>query len=446
MKNFKFNSMNKKIISLLCAIGVCMSVFAVAPESSVEVKAAPNPYAGSYNITASVNYAISWTKHPKNQDLDINKEYWEISKWSKDKGHCASFVSECLTAGGIYIPRAYRYLDGTAYKYKNTMWTVAYDQYRYLTHDRGYYSETANNNNIHVGDVVYYDWDDDYSYFVDHAAICIGLDSKNIPVIAEHSSDQIRVWNETRSSKIKKAYVVHITDTMGLVDVTNEYRWKSINIKSLNNAKYVSSDTDNPNASSTIAIANRSSVGSWEKFYVVDNDYVNTAYTNIDKTLTQTTKAVSIRTYTNKYLSTDISNNSVPIKNTGNNSSWESFRILRAGNNEYILSMINGHFVKVCNDNKLRAYGETGLFWNSVAFSQGAFDVNVNTAHVIVKTQISFNGVSGPENVIKGNRASIYGTITSTKTNISTITAIVTRRTDSKQMFNPQTVTVNSMS
>ena len=40
----------------------------------------------------------------------------------------------------------------------------------------------------------------------------------------------------------------------------------------------------------------------------------------------------------------------------------------------------------------------------------------------------------------------IYGTITSTNYNISTITATVTRRSDSKQMFNPKTVTVNSTS
>lgn len=62
------------------------------------------------------------------------------------------------------------------------------------------------------------------------------------------------------------------------------------------------------------------------------------------------------------------------------------------------------------------------------------------------RATISFNGVSGPGNVVKGNRASIYGTITSTNYNISTITATVTRRSDSKQMFNPKTVTVNSTS
>ena len=61
------------------------------------------------------------------------------------------------------------------------------------------------------------------------------------------------------------------------------------------------------------------------------------------------------------------------------------------------------------------------------------------------RATINFNGVGGPGNVVKGNRASIYGTITSTNYNINTINAVVYRRSDWKKMID-QTVTVNGMS
>ena len=418
MKQSKCSTVTKKIISLTSVLLLCTSLFAgFSNDNFMEVQAASNPYTKSYNICETVNYATSWVKQPNK----TNPDYKEINDWAKD--NCACFVSESLTAGGVKIPKAYRITVAGKSKYMNRMWSVAFEQYNYLTKTLGYSSEVATDKNVHIGDAVYYDWENNGSTSLDHVAICIGQDAYNKPVIAEHSPFKTRVWNKTETP-IRTAYVVHMTNAVGHADVTNEYRGKSVNILSLKNKKYVSSDTDNSSANNTIAIANRTSVGGWEKFMFVDNDFVATG--NV------TEKSLSICTYTGKYLSSYISEKSIPVKNTNNKSAWEAFRVFRSGNTEYLLSLINGKFILVHDDNKLYAQGEGGWAWES-------FDIKLNTT-------ISFNSVSGPGNLVKGNRASIYGTITSTNSNISTITATVTRRSDSKQMISPQTVTVNSMS
>ncbi len=309
---------------------------------SIVAEAATNPYSQDYNIVNAVNYATRWWN-------GSNPEYKSINSWANP--NCASFVSECLTAGGIYVPRAKQRAIG----YSNTMWSVANDQYSYLK-KQGYVSEKATDTTIHIGDVVYYDWSTSKDSKIDHAAYCIGINSAGKPIIAEHTNNNIRAWDNTKTPR-RNVYVIHMTNAVGHKDVTNEYRNQQISIKSLKNNFYVSSDTDNPNAVHTVATANRSSVNGWEKFNVVDN-----------KSITSkggTTPAISLKTYTGNFLSAYISDSGAPLKNTGNVSTWEAFRIFRTGNTEYLLSLINGKFVQVRDNNKLFAAGEGGWSWES---------------------------------------------------------------------------------
>ena len=71
---------------------------------------------------------------------------------------------------------------------------------------------------------------------------------------------------------------------------------------------------------------------------------------------------------------------------------------------------------------------------------------NQSTNTQTQRTTISFNSVSGPGNVVKGNRASIYGTITSSNSNISTVQAVVYRCSDGKKMFDKSVNNINSKS
>ena len=329
---------------------------------SIVAEAATNPYSQDYNIINAVNYATRWWN-------GSNPEYKSINSWANP--NCASFVSECLTAGGIYVPRAKKRAIG----YSNTMWSVANDQYSYLK-NQGYVSEKATDTTIHIGDVVYYDWSTSKDSKIDHAAYCIGINSAGKPIIAEHTNNNIRAWDNTKTPR-RNVYVVHMTNAVGHKDVTNEYRNQQISIKSLKNNSYVSSDTDNPNAVHTVATANRSSVNGWEKFNVFDN-----------KSITSkggTTPAISLKTYTGKFLSAYISDSGAPLKNTGNVSTWEAFRIFRTGNTEYLLSLINGKFVQVRDNNKLFAAGEGGWSWESydICKADNSTSTTVSTTYTI---------------------------------------------------------------
>lgn len=336
----------KKVKNVLMGLAIAFATGNMAQTlpsgSSITVEAASNPYSQNYNIVDSVNYAIKWWN-------GSNPAYSSINSWANR--NCASFVSECLSAGGIKIPQAKKNVVG----YSNTMWSVANDQYNYLK-KQGYSVETASDSTIHIGDAVYYDWNNNGDSKIDHAAYCIGINANGQPIVVEHSEPNVRVWNATKTSR-RNVYVVHMTNTVGHKDVTNEYRNQQISIKSLKNSLYISSDTDNPNAVHTIAIANRSAVNGWERFSVVENRAISSAG--------GTTNAISLKTNTGKYLSAYISDNGAPMKNTGNVSTWEAFRIYRSGNTEYILSLINGKLVQVRDDNKLYAAGEGGWSWES---------------------------------------------------------------------------------
>lgn len=328
------------IISMICVLPIEMSKGIIA-------SAASNPYSKSYNIVNAVNYAIKWVD-------GSNPDYASINNWAKP--NCASFASECMTAGGINIPRAKKLIKG----YANTQWSVANDQYNWLK-KQGYASERASDSNIHIGDTVYYDWNNSNDSKIDHAAFCIGINSRGKPIIAEHSGQGIREWDKTNAPR-RNVYVIHLTNAVGHVDVTNEYRNKQISIKSRKNSMYVSSDTDNPNAVHTIAIANRTAVNGWEKFTVVENRSITSK--------NGTTNAISLKTNTGKYLSAYISDSGVPMKNTGNVSTWEAFRIYRSGGTDFLILLINGKFIQVRDDNKLYAAGEGGWSWESFTISK----------------------------------------------------------------------------
>lgn len=294
-----------------------------------------NPYSKNYNIIEGINYATKWWN---TSYLD----YDSLNTWSVQSD--VSFVSECLEAAGISI--------------YNSEWMNLQDQYTYLIND-GYATENATDSTIHIGDIVYYDFFNSSDDSMDYVTYCIGINNTGKPIIVDHNNYNICEWDDINNIRI--AYVIHMTNAVGHIDVTNEYRNKIITIKSLKNDTFVSSDTDITSLNNATAIANRQSVTNFEKFLVTDNYSI----TNIGGTIS----SISFQTYDENYLSAYLSEYDVPIKNTNNNSTWEAFRIFRSDNTEYILSLINGKFVQVRDDNKLCAIGEGGWSWE-------AYDIN----------------------------------------------------------------------
>lgn len=101
------------------------------------------------------------------------------------------------------------------------------------------------------------------------------------------------------------------------------------------------------------------------------------------------TPAISLKTNTGKYLSSYISESDASLKNTENNSTWEAFRIFRTGDTEYLLSLINGKFVQVRDNNKLYASGQAGFSWESFdIIKSGSNNVSItsNNTYTITAT------------------------------------------------------------
>jgi len=312
-----------------------------------------NPYENEFNIITCVNYAIEW--------YDKRNSTYKANEWAKS--NCASFVSECLNAGGIYISEAYRECDSFeiadklcvgGYKYSNTEWSLASKQFSYLTTTMGYDYEKASDSTIHIGDVVYYDWQSDKDKDINHAAICVGIDDDGNPVIAEHTNDNIRVWDKTVHSKIESAYVVHTTNTKGLKDVTSMYYDENVLLNAIKkeNSGFLSSG-------SIYYVSN-----DMHYFSVCKNECFD--YANLKNKLEpQLTFPISFKSNENNYLSAYVSKKDAPIQSTSNNDTWEAMRIYRRGNNEYIQSMQNGFFIQIQDDGKAYANGKLPSTWET---------------------------------------------------------------------------------
>lgn len=313
----------------------------------------PDPYENEFNIIACANYAIAW--------YDKRNSAYNANEWAKS--NCASFVSECLNAGGIHISEAYRECDGVeiagklcigGYKYSNTEWSLASKQFTYLTTTMGYDYEKASDSTIHVGDAVYYDWQSDKDKDIDHAAICVGIDDDGNPVIAEHTNDNVRVWDKTVYSKIESAYVVHTTNTKGLKDITNVYYDENVCLKAMKkeNSGFLYTG-------STYYVSNY-----MQCFTVCKNKCFN--YADLKNKLDpQLTYPISFKSNETNYLSAYVSKKDSPIQSTSNNDTWEAMRIYRKGNNEYIQSMQNGFFIQIQDDGKAYANGKLPSTWET---------------------------------------------------------------------------------
>lgn len=105
---------------------------------------------------------------------------------------------------------------------------------------------------------------------INHSALVVGLDASGTPCYASHTVDRWMepLWNTVidRGWPANYSciyYIVHMTDTAGLTDVTSQYIGKTIAIKSVEVNQYISCNTDQ-NVDNVDAVANSSDAGLWE--------------------------------------------------------------------------------------------------------------------------------------------------------------------------------------
>ncbi len=128
--------------------------------------------ANTYNAASAANYAIKWWN-------SFNMEWynWEAEGY----GDCTNFVSQCLYTGGMSMTPDWYWISRDNY---NDSWTTPHKLAVYLANQGYKFVLFPTVSDISMGDVLFYDWDQDGTF--DHAAICVN-DSGDSRYICCHS-------------------------------------------------------------------------------------------------------------------------------------------------------------------------------------------------------------------------------------------------------------------
>jgi hypothetical protein len=368
----------KSLILCAVAVAVTVSLFSLSASANNDV------YENTYNIHNAIAYAKEWSGNDgKAGSGKYNPEYERIP--AERRYDCTNFVSQCLVAGGIpqtddwnsnrkKLP-VFGYSD--AY---NTFVNV--DRLRNYLSNKGYYVDstrveyTLNPLTLSVfvpspapGDIIQIDKNGDGA--VDHSVICVGYNSNGELCYAAHDINRMEtpVSEITKDMKVTLSdsglsgskqviYVIHMTDTRGLTDVTSRYIGKTVHIKSLRNDMYVTTNTDSADTAID-STANISVADSRAAFKVEAGDFGE----------------IGFRASNGSYLAANlkVSERYAPIQAAFGSSyskpqSYESFRIYEKDGIQYIQSQANGKWLQVSNDgNVLKACGKEALDWEKLS-------------------------------------------------------------------------------
>lgn len=330
----------------MLSIIITVLLITACPYFTISTKASFDPYEEAFNIHNAIQYAMTHAE----QDVSLNKIPDEKG------GNCTYFVSKCLAAGGL--PMDDKWNDDSSWSvfggHKEAYNTfINVDRLRnYLSAQKQYqvvppfeYSFEGNLPYLpSPGDIIQFDLDLDGEG--DHSIICVGYDDNNKLMIASHSPNTLETFDDFLS-RIEwrgtiKIYYIRMTDTNGLIDVTNKYINKTIAMRSLEVDQYVSSNTEQ-NIETVDALANRSTASTLEYFKVEPGDYGEVGFRSIGN---------------GNYLSAriDIDSQFAPIRAAYGQTyekpqSWESFRIYEKDGVIYIQSQANGKWLQVVADN-----------------------------------------------------------------------------------------------
>lgn len=200
--------MRKNIITKIISIALVMlTVFSIFATNALA--------ALSYNVDNAVKYAQQYTDSSGGMSGTYNSQYNRYKPTSLlYYGYdCANFVSQCLYAGGLKEGNSWRRVKkGQNYKdvKGGVAWVNAPELFSYLK-SQGFSYEVVKSDlsNIHKGDVVFMDFDNDGS--VSHSTICTGKSGKT-PYYCAHSSWRKNYKYSTEQWAGGKAYVVHMSN------------------------------------------------------------------------------------------------------------------------------------------------------------------------------------------------------------------------------------------
>ncbi|MCD7828785.1 MAG: amidase domain-containing protein [Clostridiales bacterium] len=153
-----------------------------------------------YNGAAAAIYAKTyWSSY--------NSGLW--GNYNPYGGDCAAFISQCLYAGGIPMTSSWHWHHLS--KQRTNTWTVANDLKNYLISIGGREITNPSASDISVGDVIFYDWDNNGS--VNHTAICTDI-INGVPYIACHYNDRY-TSNWRLGVSTSQGYKIHLIKLYG---------------------------------------------------------------------------------------------------------------------------------------------------------------------------------------------------------------------------------------
>lgn len=170
-----------------------ISLFSLTTQS-ISLMTAAAPVSFTYDYKKAVAYAEQYA-------MNYNPAY---NNYNSVGGDCANFVSQCLYAGGLPMT------DGWMYQ-KTVSWTYASSLYSYLAENCGTAITNPAASNIRAGDPVFYYSSSQGRY--SHAAICVGVNASNVPVVDAHNTDHLHAVWTLGTSWSKRAVIQIKTNT-----------------------------------------------------------------------------------------------------------------------------------------------------------------------------------------------------------------------------------------
>lgn len=359
-------------------------------------------YEGAYNIHEMIAYAEKYAG-----EQGVFNPVYEI-KYAVENGYaveedCTNFVSQCLVAGGIPTSDGWNgdsshwpifdvtyedrdgnehvlhrgYSDGYNTFVNAGLFNEYFSEQGYLVEKSAEgFSEGLILNQIcpAVGDIVQFDWEGDG--VIEHSVVCCGYENGKLCFAGHTYSCFMKPFEELQSSRPLTyvpaedkmsgtvVYLIRMTDTVGLTDVTSRYIGKTVAIKSVETEQYVSSSTDQ-DIDGVDALVNRDVAAGWELFKVEPGDYGEAGFRSLANGNYLTVRV-------------DINSTAAPVRacygqNYEKPGAWESFRIYEKDGIQYIQSQANGKWLQVSveeSEHPLKACARAASSWERFALEE----------------------------------------------------------------------------
>lgn len=335
----------KKTVSLLLAI---LSIVILIVPMATTVSAASTT---GFNILSSSNYAKTYTLSTSGKTIPYTNKNLTTRGTTTYGASSSAYIDN--SSDELYIIDV-GITNGTYWAYVSypvsSKRVYAYIPLSALTSNNGTHAKTTSTGKFYCSPREGYS--NNSSYYVEKGdtVYIIATSGSKCQILYPTSGDKWRLAWCNSSDYQQFCGNINTTDSSVMTDVTAYFAGKTITLQSVQNGKYLCSDT---NYSNTPAMCNRS------------NETEGTTYTV--SSITSDGWVGFKSKNNNKYLSARSGITDTPVQSVaGSLQSWECFRIYKKGNDYYIKAQVNNKFLCVRVDKSgapVQAYANAASTW-----------------------------------------------------------------------------------